>query len=70
MVIGVGRGLKRKENVELAIALVKKLGAAVAATRNVVLAVWLPYRVQVGVSGMAIAPELCMVFGVSGYINH
>lgn len=70
VVIGVGRGLKRRENVELAIALAKKLGAAVAATRNVVLAGWLPYKVQVGVSGRAIAPKLYIAFGVSGHINH
>jgi len=39
-----------------AVQFAKLLGGAVAATSNVALAGWLPYYVQVGVSGKAIAP--------------
>ncbi len=70
VVVGVGMGLKRRENVAYAIELAKLLGGAVAATRNVVLAGWLPYYVQVGVSGKAIAPKLYLALGVRGDINH
>jgi electron transfer flavoprotein alpha subunit len=53
-----------------AVELAQLLGGAVAATRNVVLAGWLPYHVQVGVSGKAIAPRLYLALGISGDINH
>jgi electron transfer flavoprotein alpha subunit len=36
VVVGVGMGLKRRENVASAVELAKLLGGAVAATRNVV----------------------------------
>jgi electron transfer flavoprotein alpha subunit len=70
VVVGVGMGLKRRENVAYAVELAKLLGGAVAATRNVVLAGWLPYHVQVGVSGKAIAPRLYLALGIRGDINH
>jgi Electron transfer flavoprotein, alpha subunit len=70
VVVGVGMGLKRRENAAYAVELAKLLGGAVAATRNVVLAGWLPYYVQVGVSGKAIAPRLYLALGIRGDINH
>ena len=38
-------------------ALARSLGAALATTRNVVHAGWLPHHIQVGLSGWAIAPR-------------
>jgi len=70
VVVGVDMGLKRRENVAYAVELAKLLGGAVAATRSVVLAGWLPYYVQVGVSGKAIAPRLYLALGIRGDINH
>ncbi|MFZ8837925.1 MAG: FAD-binding protein, partial [Pyrobaculum sp.] len=40
VVVGVGMGLKRRENVAYAVELAKPLGGAVDATRNVVHAGW------------------------------
>ncbi|MEM1597784.1 MAG: FAD-binding protein [Pyrobaculum sp.] len=70
VVVGVGRGFKKPENLKPALDLAKALGAAVAATRNVVLAGWLPYRLQVGVSGKAIAPLAYLALAIRGDVNH
>jgi electron transfer flavoprotein alpha subunit len=70
VVVGVGMGLKRRENVAYAVELAKLLGGAVAATRNVVHAGWHPYHVQVDVSGKAIAQRLYLALGIRGDVNH
>ena len=70
VVIGVGMGLKRRENVAYAVELAKLLGGAVAATGNVVHAGWHPYHVQVDVSGKAVAPRLYSALGIKGDVNH
>jgi len=70
VVVGVGMGFKRRENIAPALELAKILKAAVAATRNVVLRGWLPYRVQVGVSGKAVTPRVYLALGIRGDINH
>lgn len=76
IVIGVGKGFRRIENIRLALDLAEALTAAtnlrvaVGATRDVVFAGWLPRRVQIGVSGRAIAPRLYIAIGISGHVNH
>lgn len=70
VVIGVGMGLKRRDNVACAVELAELLGGAVAATRNAVPAGWILYHVQVGASGKAVAPHLYLALGVGGDLNH
>jgi electron transfer flavoprotein alpha subunit len=70
IVVGVGTGLGRRENVKLARELADVLGAAIAATRRVTDANWLPRQHQVGLTGKAIAPQLYIALGVRGVMNH
>jgi electron transfer flavoprotein alpha subunit len=70
IVVGVGTGLGRRENVKLARELAEVLGAAIAATRRVTDANWLPRQHQVGLTGKAIAPKLYFALGIRGVMNH
>ena len=45
-------------------------GASIAATRRVCEAGWLPRRVQVGLTGHSIAPQLYVAAGVRGAFEH
>jgi electron transfer flavoprotein alpha subunit len=70
IVVGVGTGLGRRENLKLARELADVLGAAIAATRRVTDANWLPRQHQVGLTGKAIAPQLYLALGIRGVMNH
>lgn len=70
IVVCVGRGIKRKENIEFARALARELGASLGATRDVVDRGWLSYPHQIGLSGKTISPKLYIGLGVSGSIQH
>ena len=70
LVVTVGRGIKKGENISLIRALADSLNAAVGATRDVVDRGWLSYPHQVGLSGKTIMPKLYMGIGASGSIQH
>jgi electron transfer flavoprotein alpha subunit len=70
IVVGVGTGLGRRENVKLARELAEVLGAAIGATRRVTDANWLPRQHQIGLTGKAVAPKLYFALGVRGVMNH
>jgi electron transfer flavoprotein alpha subunit len=70
IVLGVGKGLGGPEGVRAVATLAERLGAAVAATREVTDAGWLPRQLQVGLTGRAIAPRLYVGLGVSGMMEH
>jgi electron transfer flavoprotein alpha subunit len=70
IVVGVGTGLGRRENLKLVRELADVLGAAIAATRRVTDANWLPRQHQVGLTGKAIAPKLYLALGIRGVMNH
>jgi electron transfer flavoprotein alpha subunit len=69
-VVAAGRGIKKAENVELIGRLAAALGAAVAASRDVVDRGWMSYPHQVGLSGKTVTPRLYVGVGVSGSIQH
>ncbi len=69
-VIGVGMGVGGPENLSVIQELAASIGAAVAATRNVTDAGWMPRQVQVGLTGRAIAPRLYIAVGIRGDFNH
>ena len=69
-VVAVGMGLEGPENLPAIQPLLDVLGAALACTRDVVYAGWLPVQRQVGLSGRSVAPELYVTVGVRGDFNH
>lgn len=70
IVIGVGRGIKEKENMPVVEALAESLGGVLACSRPVVDAGWLPKDRQVGSSGKTIKPKLYIAVGISGAFQH
>jgi electron transfer flavoprotein alpha subunit len=70
LVLGIGRGVGGPEGVEAVVALARRLGAAICATREVTDLGWLPRQLQVGLTGRAIAPRLYVALGVSGAMEH
>ncbi|MCJ2530839.1 MAG: electron transfer flavoprotein subunit alpha/FixB family protein [Candidatus Thermoplasmatota archaeon] len=70
VVVTVGRGIKKKENIRLAEDLAAALGGVVGASRPIVDNGWLPRSRQVGSSGKTVAPKLYVACGVSGAMQH
>ncbi len=70
VVVTVGRGIKKADNLPVVQALAESLDAALGATRDVVDRGWLSYPHQVGLSGKTVTPKLYVALGVSGAIQH
>jgi electron transfer flavoprotein alpha subunit len=70
IIVGVGRGIGSKENLNLVFEFAEKIGASVAASRPLVDAGWLEYDRQVGQTGKTVAPKTYIACGISGAIQH
>ncbi len=70
IVIGIGMGARSRELIGKVVNISNRLGAAVAATRPVVDMKLLPRQQQVGLTGIAISPDLYVAVGISGHDNH
>ncbi len=70
VLVAVGRGIGSKDDIEVAEELAEALGAAVAATRPLIDAGWLPKTRQVGKSGLKVSPKVYLALGVSGAPEH
>ncbi|MDU1911015.1 electron transfer flavoprotein subunit alpha/FixB family protein [Fusobacterium sp.] len=70
MVIGVGKGIKNKENFLMIEELADLLGATIGVTRSVVDNGWRPEYEKIGQTGKIIKPELYLGFGISGAMQH
>ncbi len=67
IVVAVGRGFKKKEDLRLAYELAEVLGGVVGATRPLAADLkWMEEEVWIGISGVRIAPKLLIVVGASG----
>ncbi len=67
IVIAVGRGFRKKEDLKLAYELADVLGGVVGSTRPLAADLkWMPEEVWIGISGVRIAPKLLVVVGASG----
>ena len=70
VLVAVGRGIEREENLKLAEELAEALGGAVCASRPIVDRGWLPLSRLVGRSGMTVKPKLYLALGISGAPEH
>lgn len=71
VIVSVGRGLKRKEDLELIRKLASILKAEIACTRPISADLkWLPEERHVGMTGVRVKPKLYLAIGISGQIQH
>ena len=70
VIVCVGNGLKDEESLGRYRELAALLGGKLACTRPLVDREYLPYKLQVGQSGVMIKPKLYIGFGISGAVNH
>ena len=69
ILVVAGRGLKKKEDLDLVRQLADALGGDIACTRPLAEAGWLDAKHQIGLSGRTVRPKLIITCGVSGAIQ-
>jgi len=71
IIVSVGRGLRKKEDLVLIESLAKALGGVVGCSRSVAADLkWLPEEHWVGLSGHKVKPKLYIAIGISGQVQH
>ncbi len=70
LIVSIGRGIGKQENIPVAEALAQRMGAELASSRPLVDAGWMPPQRQVGSSGQSVSPKLYFALGISGAIQH
>lgn len=71
IIVSVGRGFKKKEDIKLANDLAEALGGALGCSRSIAADhKWLPQEHWVGLSGHKVKPRLYIAIGISGQVQH
>ena len=70
VIISIGRGIAKEENIPMAEELSKSLNGLLASSRPVVDSGWLDHSLQIGSSGQVVSPNLYLALGISGAIQH
>ena len=70
VIVAIGRGIAKEENIPLATDLSSSLGGLLASSRPVVDSGWLDHSLQIGSSGQVVSPKLYLALGISGAIQH
>ena len=70
VVIGIGRGIREHDNLQMIEEFAASIGGVVGCSRPIVDADWLPKDRQVGSSGKTIKPKLYIAIGISGAFQH
>ena len=69
--IGVGRGIGSKDNLDILETLAAKIGAELGCTRPIAEEEhWMARGRYIGVSGVTVRPDVYFTFGVSGQVQH
>lgn len=69
-ILGAGAGLDTPTRVEQLSTIGGKLGASVGATRVLTDRGWAAHERQIGTTGVVVAPQLYIAFGISGAVQH
>lgn len=70
VILAIGRGVGEKENIVRFEQLADRMGVAIASSRPLVDAGWMPKFRQVGQSGVSVKPKLYIALGISGAVQH
>jgi electron transfer flavoprotein alpha subunit len=71
VVVCVGRGIEKKEDLAIARQLADVLGGAIGCTRPIAEEFhWLPEELCIGLSGVQVKPDLYLGIGISGQVQH
>lgn len=71
VVVAVGRGIEKKEDIEMIRELGELLGGEIGCTRPIAEEMhWLPEELCIGISAQQVKPQLYLGVGVSGQIQH
>ena len=70
ILISIGRGIGKPENIPLVQDFADSIGATVSCSRPVADEEWLPKSRQVGTSGKTVRPKIYIAFGISGAYQH
>ena len=70
ILVGVGRGIREKENMAMVEEFADMIGGVLACTRPIVDQEWLPKDRQIGSSGKTVKPKLYIALGISGAFQH
>ena len=70
-IVAIGRGIKNENDIEMVKELAKLIGAEVGASRPVIADLgWMKGQDWIGISGVAVKPDLYIALGISGQIQH
>lgn len=70
ILVSIGRGIGKPENIPLAEAFARAIGGTLSCSRPVADNQWLPKTRQVGTSGKTVRPKIYIALGISGAFQH
>jgi electron transfer flavoprotein alpha subunit len=70
ILVSIGRGIGKPENIPLVQDFADSIGATISCSRPVADEEWLPKSRQVGTSGKTVRPKIYIAFGISGAYQH
>jgi electron transfer flavoprotein alpha subunit len=70
ILVSIGRGIAKPENIPLAQQFADAIGATLCCSRPVADEEWLPKTRQVGTSGKTVRPKVYIALGISGAYQH